>query len=106
MKIKTATEFLTFNDGSCEIWSVKGNKCSDKLYTLAFGRRTISIKRYYSARAASTSIDDLIHVHLHKDIDANCRVKIGGTEYKIEQVQRVIDSNPPVCVLTLRKVGA
>ncbi len=32
MKIQTPTEFLTFNDGSCDIYSVSGNKLADKTH--------------------------------------------------------------------------
>jgi hypothetical protein len=106
MKIKTPTEFLTFNDGICDIYNVKGNKISDKLMTLCFGDRTVGMKRYYAARAATVEINRLIQVPQQLSITASNRVVIDNNEYKIEQVQQLNNTNPPVTVLTLRKIGA
>lgn len=105
MKIKTPTEFLTFNDGICDIYNVKGNKVSDKLMTLCFGDRTVGMKRYYAARAATVEINRLIQVPQQKTITASNRVVIEDAEYKIEQLQQLNDTNPPATVLTLRKIG-
>ena len=105
MKIQTPAEFLTFADGFCAIYSVSGNKIKDKLLTLCFGDRTVGMKRYYAARAASTEITRLIQVPRQLSIEAVHRAVINGTEYKIEQVQHLNDTNPPATVLTLRKVG-
>jgi hypothetical protein len=105
MKIKTPTEFLTFNDGLCDIYNVKGNKISDKLMTLCFGDRTVGMKRYYAARAATVEINRLIQVPQQLSITASNRVVIDNNEFKIEQVQQLYDTNPPVTVLTLRKIG-
>lgn len=106
MKIKTPTEFLTFTDGFCDIYSVKGNKRDQKLLTLCFGDRMVGMKRFYEARAASTEIDRVIQVPRQLSIEADHRAMIDGAEYKIEQVQHLNDTNPPATVLTLRKVGA
>lgn len=105
MKIQTPIEFLTFTDGFCDIYSVKGNKRDQKLLTLCFGDRTVGMKRFYKARAASTEIDRVIQVPRGLSIEADHRAVIDGTEYKIEQVQQLYDTNPPVTVLTLRKIG-
>lgn len=105
MKIKTPTEFLTFNNGTCDIYNVKGNKISDKLMTLCFGDRTVGMKRYYAARAATVEINRLIQVPQQLDITPGNRVVISNNEYKIEQVQQLNDTNPLVTVLTLRKIG-
>lgn len=105
MKIKTPTEFLTFNDGLCDIYNVNSNKISDKVITLCYGNRTIGIKRYYAARAATIEINKLIQIPQQLDITPSNRVVIGNDEFKIEQVQQLNDTNPPVTVLTLRKIG-
>lgn len=105
MKIRTPTEFLTFSDGLCDIYSVKGNRPDMKLMTVCFGERTVGMKRFYAARAASTEITRLIQVPRQPAIEAVNRAVIGGTEYRIEQVQHIIDSNPPATLLTLRKIG-
>ena len=105
MKIQTPTEFLTFGDGLCDIYSVKGNQRDAKLLTLCYGDRTVGMKRYYAARAATVQIDRLIQVPQQRSIEAIHRTVIDGAEYRIEQVQHVDDTNPPATLLTLRKVG-
>lgn len=104
MKIQTPTEFLTFNNGLCDIYTVKANQRDEKLMTLCFGDRTIGFKRHYAARAANSEISRLIQVPLQTSIDAIHRVVINGEEYKIEQIQQLRDTNPPATVLTLRRV--
>jgi hypothetical protein len=104
MKIQTPTEFLTFTDGKCDIYSIKGNVLDQKLMTLDFGDRTVGIKRFYAARAAATEIDRLIQVPIQKSITSENRAVIDDTEYTIEQAQHLQDTNPPVTVLTLRNV--
>lgn len=103
MKIKTPTEFLTFTSGSCDVYSIAGNKIDQKLMTLAFGERTVGFKRHYAARAAGSQIERLIQVPIQREISAVNRVVIDGAEYKIEQAQHLADTNPPATVLTLRK---
>ena len=105
MKIQRPTEFLTFNDGQCDIYTVTGNKLADKIMTLCFGNRTVGMKRFYAARAASTEINRLIHIPLHEDVTAENRAVIEKAVYKIEQSQKLYDTNPPVTVLTLQKIG-
>ena len=105
MKIQTPTEFLTFNDGSCDIYSVSGNRLKDKLLTICYGKRTVGMKRFYAARAASTEIDKVIQIPLREDVAAANNAVIGGIRYRIEQSQNLYDTNPPATVLTLRKIG-
>ena len=105
MKIQTPTEFQTFTDGYCEVYSVKANRLDEKLLTLPFGDRTIGYKRHFAARVASSEITRLIQVPRQPVITATCRAVIDGAEYKIEQAQQLSDTNPPVTVLTLRKIG-
>jgi SPP1 family predicted phage head-tail adaptor len=105
MKIQTPTEFLSFNGGTCEIHAVAGNKLGDKLMTLNFGDRTVGMKRFYAARAASVEITRLIQVPQRMDITAAQNVVIQGDRYKIEQIQQLTDTNPRATVLTLHKIG-
>jgi len=105
MKIQRPTEFLTFSDGQCDIYSVSGNRLADKLMTLCFGNRTVGVKRFYAARAASIEIDRVIQIPLREDVTAENNVVISGVRYRVEQAQNIYDTNPPASVLTLRKVG-
>lgn len=105
MKIQTPTEFLTFNNGYCDVYTVKGNKPDKKIMTLCFGDRVAGFKRFFAARAASTNINRLIQVPMQFSVTPEHNVVISGTRYKIEQLQNLNDTNPPVTVLTLRKIG-
>lgn len=105
MKIQTPTEFLTFNAGQCEIYSVAGNRLKDKIMTLCYGNRTVGMKRFYAARAASTEINRLIQIPLREDVTAENNAVIDGIRYRVEQAQYLYDTNPPATVLTLRKIG-
>lgn len=105
MKIKTPTEFLTFNDGVCDVYEVKQNQLANKKMTLCFGDRTVGMKRFYAARAATVLINRLIQVPRQLSITAKDNVVIDNTRYKIEQLQQINDTNPPVTILTLRKIG-
>lgn len=106
MKIKTPTQFETFGNGYCRVYTVKGNRLDREKYSrLPFGEQTIGARRHYAARAASVQIDRAVRVPLRQDIEAVDRVVIGQTVYQLEQVQQVFDTNPPVTVLTLRKYG-
>lgn len=105
MKIKTPTEFLTFNDGKCDIYTVSGNKLKNKIMTLWYGNRTVGMKRYYAARAASVEIDKVIQIPQRFDITAINDVVICDSRYKIEQLQQINDTNPRATLLTLRKIG-
>ena len=105
MKIQTPTEFLTFNDGMCDIYSVVNNKLGSKIMTLCFGDRTVGMQRFWVARAASTEINRVIHVPRQYSITTDQNVVISETRYRIEQTQQLNDTNPPVTVLTLRKIG-
>jgi hypothetical protein len=105
MKIQTSTEFLTFSDGKCDIYTVSGNKLKDKVMTLCYGSRTVGMKRYYAARAASVEITRLIQVPQQTSITAAHNAVIDGIRYKIEQVQQLNDTNPRATVLTLNYIG-
>ncbi|SCL88016.1 hypothetical protein [Sporanaerobacter sp. PP17-6a] len=105
MKIKTPTEFQTFNDGICDIYTVKTNKIDEKIMSLRFGDRTVGMKRYYTARAANVDINRLIQIPQQLSITSLNRAVIENNEYKIEQVQHIKDTNPPVTILTLKRIG-
>lgn len=105
MKIKTPTEFQTFTDGACDVYSVSGNKLGEKIRTIHFGAQTTTYSRYYAARAASTKIDRVIRIPMYEDVDDTKNVVISGIRYKVEQAQPLYDTNPPCIILSIRKVG-
>ena len=105
MKIKTPTEFQTFTDGACDVYSVSGNRLGDKIRTVPFGAQTTTYQRYYAARAASTRIDRVIRIPMYSDVDDTRNLVIGHERYKIEQAQPLFDTNPPCIILSIRRVG-
>ena len=105
MLIKRPLEFQTFTSGNVDIYTVKNNRPDQLVISMRYGEKVISMKRFYAARAATTDIDLLIQVPQHREITAEHNAVIAGIRYKIEQVQHINDTNPPVTVLTLRKLG-
>jgi hypothetical protein len=105
MKIKTPTEFLTFNDGTAYIYTVKNNKLDKLVDRYHFGKRTTTYKRYYAARTANTKIDRVIQIPYKKEFGADCAVVIDRVRYRIEQQQITETTNPTAVVLTLSKIG-
>lgn len=88
-------EFLTFNDGICDINGTK----------YRYGNRTISMNRHYAAKSAGTKINKLIHI-LYTDAElADEKVIIGDTTYRVEQAQPTKATCPPCTILSLRKYG-
>lgn len=86
-------EFVTFNDGTCEINGKKHR----------YGNRTISMNRHYAAKSAGTKINKLIHI-LYTDTElADEKVIIGDTIYRVEQAQPTKATCPPCTILSLRK---
>lgn len=105
MKIQTPTEFKTFRDGRCEVWSVSGNGLDTKICSVSFEDQTVTYRRYYAARAATTRVDRVIHVPQRPEIDVTRQIVIRGDRYKVEQCQPLDDTNPRITVLTLKKLG-
>lgn len=106
MKIKTPTEFQVFTSGRMDVWSVAGNKLDrELLHGIPFGDRTVTDKRYYTARSASQTTDRLIQTPHRPELATGQNVIIGRERYKVERVQPVLDACPPLTVLTLKRVG-
>jgi len=106
MKINTPTEFLTFGDGQCDIYEVKGNQLVGKKMTLNFGERTVGMKRLYAARTASSEVNRLIQIPQMRSVTTKDAAIIDKIKYKIDAAQHLNDTNPPITVLTLLWIGA
>lgn len=107
MKIKTPIEFLTFNDGIVDIYETDEDDViiRNTVKKFKYGNRTVGVKRYYAARQNDINIDLVIHIHLDLNIVTNLAAVINKTRYKIIQVQQIVDSNPPVSILSLSQRG-
>ena len=104
MKIKTPTEFISFSDGICTIFSEDddGNR-ADKYKNLGFTKRTLGYKRFFEANANQMSIDKVIRIPQLRDIDTYDHVEHNGIQYDIVLTQDIYDSNPLSTDLTLQK---
>lgn len=106
MRIKTPTEFLTFTDGLCEVWSVKANALSKKICTICFGDRSVSLSRYVEASQMMTGeLSRTIQVLYNPKLSKGHSVVIEGVAYRLDQVQHLRNTNPPASVLYLSKIG-
>lgn len=115
MKIKTPTEFQTFNDGICRIYRVEniaepGKMPKDGLKVrydrIPFERKKVGLARFYQAMQADVLVTDLIRIPKRTDIGTNDVCVIEGEQYQIKQAQSVLDSMPPSMDLTLERLEA
>lgn len=111
--MKDRKEFLQFNDGITDIYSVgniapPGDKPREgltlKYEGLRYEEKTIGVKRYYEAMQANVQLDELIQVPMHKDISSQDVAVIGSKQYHIDQVQHVNDTCPPSSKLSLSRL--
>lgn len=107
MKIKTQIEFLTFNDGIVSIYDTDNDDeiIRSSIKQFRFGKRTLGVNRYYQARQNDIELALVIHIHKNLNIHTQNAAVINKTRYKIEQVQQLADTNPPVTVLSLSQRG-
>lgn len=107
--ISNKAQFLSFNDGIAEIYSVtNGALPGDKpkeiltlIEKLRFKDNTVGMSRFYEAMQAKINISRVIQLPLIALITTADVVKIGETEYKIVQKQEYWETRPPSMKLTL-----
>lgn len=105
MKIQTPTEFQTFADGICSVWTTLRNQPDKELYhNLHFGAQSLTYRRAYAARAVRERIDRVIRIPYVNGVEQGQQVHIGTARYTITQVQPIESSNPRVKVLTLGRL--
>jgi len=105
MKIKTDTEFISFNDGVCNIFALNENsvRMADKFSNLGFSKRVLGFKRYFDAAARAIEINRVIRIPQLSGIDNYDFVEIDNVLYGVKMVQEIYDTNPPSIDLTLDK---
>ena len=110
MKIKTETEFLSFSDGVCSIYTkdYDDNKIVPNKYTsLGFNNRILGFKRYFEAAANQIEINRVIRIPNVPGITNYDFVEIdeglGIINYGVKMVQIIYDTNPLSIDLTLDK---
>lgn len=107
MKIKTPIDFLTFNDGTADIYEIDDNDniIKSSLKKFRFGNRTVGVNRYFAARQNDINLSKVIHIHQFLQMRTDYAVVIDGTRYKVIQVQHLADTNPKCTVLSLEQRG-
>lgn len=115
MKIKTPVEFQTFNDGVCSLYAVgniakPGNKPKDGLRirfpAVPYEERTVGVTRYYMAKQAGIKAEAVIRIPQCREVSSQNVCCIGDIQYRIQQVQQVLDTLPPATDLTLQRLEA
>lgn len=102
----------TFNDGIVKIYRVTdiaqpGGMPKEGLAlkeTLRFHRRTVGIKRYYTAMQANQQVDAVLRCPYRDTVSAQDVAVWNGRQYRVELVQQPEDSVPPVMDLTLTRL--
>lgn len=106
MKIKRDTEFSSFSDGVCDVYTLDEDGArADKYTGLGYEERVMGYKRHFAAAAAQVRVDAVIRVPLVPGIDPRDTVALrSGGCFEVELVQTIRDCNPPALDLTLRKL--
>ena len=102
------------NDGVVNIYAVEnvskpGDKPLDRLVKkgcLRYKRRTIGIKRHYTALQVDARVDLLLRVPYQKDVSAQdvAVPSLDNKQYRIALVQTIENEIPPVMDLTLERL--
>ena len=105
MKIKTDVEFISFNDGVCNVFTTdqEGVRSPNKYTSLGFSKRVLGFKRYFEASARQININRVIRIPQLPSIDNYDFVEIDGVIYGVKMVQEIYDTNPMCIDLTLDK---
>jgi hypothetical protein len=105
MKIKMDTEFVSFTDGVCNIFTTdsEGERLPNKYSNLGFSKRVLGFKRYFEASGRQIDINRVIRIPQLPGIDNYDFVEIDSVKYGVKMVQEIYDTNPPCIDLTLDK---
>ena len=102
----------TFNDGIVAIYDLTdvaapGDMPQDGLRQkecLRFHRRTVGIKRYYTAMQAGQQVDAVLRCPYRDSVSAQDIAIVDGKQYRVTLVQRPEEIAPPVMDLTLTRL--
>lgn len=106
MKIKTDTEFISFSDGICDIYTKDedGNRV-DKYTNLGYSKKVLGFNRVFTAAANQIQANAVISIPQVAGIDVHDTLEIKNSgKYDIELIQEKNDTNPPSIDLTLHQL--
>lgn len=102
-----------FNDGVVKIYSVSNIAEPGKMpvetlelkYTLRYKERTVGLQRYYTALQANITVSHVLRCPFLRNVSTqDIAIPNDGQQYRIVQIQRPEDIDPPVMDLTLERV--
>lgn len=113
MQIKSKTQFQTFNDGICCIYTqgniaqkgnmpVKGLK--KKAPRVPFEKRKVGIRRFYDAKQENAEIELLLRIPAGFAVSTQDICMIGDLQYGIYQVQDIQDTMPQSKDISLKRL--
>lgn len=98
------SNFVTFNSGVLDLCKVKDRAIVEtKQKSLRFGDQTVGVVRFWKAKVAASTITRLIAIPQIPEITQKDICIIEGQQYKIQQVQKKFDTNPPCFFLSLEE---
>lgn len=117
MKLQT-DQNQVFNDGVVVICSEQ-NTAEDgdmpkielvELYRLRFREMTNSITRRFEAKSINVACDRTIRVPYVRGVKENMTAKVtdcdaAGVQYRISNVDKIMQNTPPTLTLTLERTG-
>ncbi|MCM1334290.1 MAG: hypothetical protein NC084_11980 [Bacteroides sp.] len=110
MATKKREKFLNFNDGIARIYRVEnaaenGDRNVDRLKLVdevRYQTHTVGIARFYEAMQFEIRIAKAIVIPaIVNRVTTQDVIFIGGTRYKIEQIQERADTKPPSLLISL-----
>lgn len=106
IKPKNNIEFISFNDGICDIYYI--DESGERVYkykNLGFSSRILGYKRAFTAASSQVQVDRVIRIPQVRFIDNHDTIEIKGVgRYNIELVQDINITNPFCKDLTLRQL--
>ena len=114
MRIKTNVPFQTFNDGICQICSLKNvgekgrmpvTELSRKAGRVPFEARRVGVKRFFEAKQENAEIDKVIRIPDAFLVSTQDVCVLDGIQYGVYQVQSVPDAMPGAQDLSLKRLA-
>lgn len=101
-KSKKKLQFETFPDGVCSLWQLdKAKKPFLLLNNVRYRERTVGERRNFDAEQNGHTIQMLIRVPHMDFVKTGVFVTIGEKQFKVLQVQKILDTVPQCIDLTL-----
>ena len=105
-----------FNDGVCTVYALENvslpggmprEALVEKAGPVGYEERRVGVTRFYTALRSEERIDRVIRVPRCGEISAlDVCIPVDGKQYRVRQVQHVMDVSPPSLDLALERLRA